>query len=130
MTTSQKILLVEDNIDNSTLFIYLLKRAGYEVTAVTTSEEALKVLETVVPQIILCDISLPGENGHMLLKKIRSNVQFKDVCAVAVSAYAREEDKSRCKETGYDAFIEKPIDAASFAKQVATIYERKSAIAK
>lgn len=128
MMNGQKILLIEDNIDNSTLATYLLKHAGYAVTAVTNSEEALKVLESLVPDIILCDISLPGENGHLLLKKIRINPLFTNVCAIAVSAYAREEDKLRCVETGYDAFIEKPIEATTFAKQVAKIYEKKQAL--
>jgi CheY-like chemotaxis protein len=125
MTNNLKILLVEDNSDNSTLFTYLLNRVGYTVTAVTSSEDALKALETLVPDIILCDISLPGENGHGLLKRIRSHSAFQNTCAIAVSAYAREEDKIRCKETGYDDFIEKPIEATSFAQQVTSIYERK-----
>lgn len=121
----QKVLLVEDNFDNSTLFTYLLKHAGYEVVAVSTAEEATKALETENPEILLCDISLPGENGNAFLKKIRKQSKLQNLCAIAVSAFARDEDKERALESGYDFFIEKPIDVTLFAKEVAEIYEKK-----
>lgn len=127
MSETLTILLVEDNPGNSTLAIYLLEHAGYRVVSAASSEEAITALQTVHPDIILCDISLPGENGHSLLKKIKENPQFKNVCAIAVSAYAREEDKYRCLETGYDAFIEKPIDITTFVEHVSAVHKRKIA---
>lgn len=122
---SYNILLIEDNSDNSLLFCYILKRAGYHVTAAFNAEEAAVALETLKPDIILSDISLPGMNGNEFLKKIRANENLKDICAIAVSAYAREQDKERTLESGYNAFIEKPINAESFAQEVADIYERE-----
>ncbi len=61
---NEKILLIEDNEDNCHLFCYLLKRVGYNVTTAPDAEEASKILENYVPDIILCDISLPGINGN------------------------------------------------------------------
>lgn len=122
---STSILLIEDNQDNSLLFCYILKKAGFSVTSVFTAEEAAKVLETFKPDIILSDVSLPGISGNEFLKRIRSSKSLSHICAIAVSAYAREEDKIRTLQSGYDAFIEKPINAESFAQEVIEIYERK-----
>lgn len=122
---NEKILLIEDNKDNSLLFCYILKRAGYTVTPVGDALEATEYLKTTIPDIILSDISLPGMNGNEFLKTIRMQEPLKNICAIAVSAFAREEDKRRTLLHGYDAFIEKPIVAESFARQVAEIYEKK-----
>lgn len=121
----ESILLIEDNPDNSLLFKYVLGYAGFNITAVESAEEATKVLLTLVPDIIISDIALPGANGNAYIKTIRQNPNTKDICAIAVSAYAREEDKQRTLDSGYDAFIEKPINAEAFAKQITEIYISK-----
>ncbi len=121
----QKILLVEDNSDNRLLFRYILDHAGFDVTAVETAEEANKALEQLIPDIIISDIALPGQNGNVFIKSLRKKENLKNLCAIAVSAYAREDDKLRTIESGYDAFIEKPIRAELFAEQIVDIYKNK-----
>ncbi len=120
-----KVLLIEDNHDNSMLFCYILQRAGFTVTAAFNAEEAAAALKSFHPDIILSDISLPGMNGNEFLKIIRADERLKNTCAIAVSAYAREEDKKRTLESGYNSFIEKPINIETFAKEVTDIYEQE-----
>jgi CheY-like chemotaxis protein len=112
------ILLVEDNASNSKLARILLEREGHEVRAATDAEEALDVLRSFVPRLILMDIQLPGMDGLTLTRKLKSDPRTRDIAVVAMTAYAMKGDEARALAAGCQGYITKPIDTRHFAGDV------------
>ena len=76
-------------------------------------QEALAVLQTNTPDILISDIAMPGENGYVLLEKLRRIEKEQErhrVPAIALTAYAREEDSKQAMEAGFEMHLSKPID--------------------
>ncbi len=106
----KRILLVEDNSDNRDL-VFAFLDAVYDVEACVDGFEALQILEQggEPPDIILCDISLPGMDGVELLRKIRTRPALKDTPAIALTSHAMKGDQERFLAAGFDAYVSKPI---------------------
>jgi PAS domain S-box-containing protein len=105
-----RILLVEDEEDTLYMFRDALESAGAHVRAVATGAAALQETDSWEPDLLVTDLGLPGMDGYELLRTIRS-ASTKHVCpAVAVSAYARVEDRSRALAAGFHAHIAKPVE--------------------
>ncbi len=110
-----KILIVEDNPDNLKLFRALLIMKGHQVTTLPTGDNLLSTLLTSRPDLVLMDIQLPGKDGYALLEEIRSGpLSSRGVRIIALTAHAREEDEQRALRAGFDGYISKPIDIATF----------------
>lgn len=118
------ILVVEDNVMNQKLTKTLLALEGCDVRVAASAEEALVVLETFKPSIILTDIQMPGMDGLALTSILKSRPDTKDIVVVALTAYAMRGDRDRFLAAGCDGYISKPIDAKTFAGVVAS-YLRK-----
>lgn len=114
----EMILVVDDNPVNLKLARALLTRAAYEVRAATAADEALKVLETVRPSLILMDIQLPGMDGLALTRLLKADPRYQDIPIVALTAYAMKGDEERMIASGCDGYISKPIDTTRFAAMV------------
>src|SRR3954469_14161927 len=107
---SEPILIVDDNPANLKLARVVLHAAGYEVRVVTDAEQALKVLETWRPRLILMDIQLPGMDGLTLTRRLKDDPATQDILVVALTAYAMKGDEERARAAGCDGYISKPID--------------------
>jgi len=112
-----KILIVEDNPDNLKLFRAVLAMKGHQVTALATGEGLLGAIAQAKPDLLLMDIQLPGKDGYELLKEVR-NSQWRSLAVIALTAHARGQDEERVRDAGFDGYITKPIDIASFPEQV------------
>lgn len=104
------ILIVDDNLINLKLISVLLAIEGYDVHTATNANEALKLLNNLIPTIILMDIQLPGMDGLQLTKQLRLSPQYQETIILAVSAYAMKGDKEKALKAGCDGYITKPID--------------------
>ena len=107
---NESILLVDDNPSNLKLVKILLELGKYELRTALNAEEALKVLTTFHPKLILMDIQLPGMDGLELTRKLRTNPNFNDVIILAITAYAMRGDEEKALAAGCDGYIPKPID--------------------
>lgn len=117
-----RVLLVEDDDDTREACATLLKEKGAEVRAARSVAEGLAALENFVPQVILSDIAMPGEDGYVFIRKLRSgNRGTRDIPAAALTALAGEEDRRRALESGFQMHLAKPIDADRLATAVATL---------
>ena len=105
-----KILLVDDEPDTLEMFHDALEAAGANVRAAATGPAALAVAETWPPDLIVTDLGLPGMDGYELLAAIRTKRPASACPAVAVSAYARLDDRSRALAAGFQAHVAKPIE--------------------
>jgi two-component system cell cycle response regulator DivK len=112
-----RILIVEDNPDNMKLFRAILAMNGHEVTALPSGEGLLETLERTRPELILMDIQLPGRDGFALLAEIRTS-PWAALRVVALTAHAMSGDREKARAAGFDDYISKPIDIATFPAQV------------
>lgn len=110
-----KILLVEDSIDTRLLVMLILTRAGAEVREAESAENARDVLKTFIPDVILSDIGMPQENGMEFIKKLRSHESesFRYIHAIALTAFAREEERAEILSSGFQNHITKPVSATT-----------------
>jgi two-component system, cell cycle response regulator DivK len=112
--TRHSVLVVEDHPVNQRLLGFLLESAGFTVHAASDAHAALRLLETLQPDLILMDIQLPGVNGLDLARLIRANPRMHQVPIVAVTAYAMKGDEQKALAAGCNGYIPKPIDVDSF----------------
>ncbi len=106
----EPILIVDDNPVNLKLARVLFTTEGYDVRTATDAQEALAVLETFRPRLILMDIQLPGMDGLELTRRLKSDPLTRNVIIVAVTAYAMKGDEERALSAGCDGYVPKPID--------------------
>ena len=107
---TSRILVVEDNPKNMKLVRDVLEFSGYEV------------IER--QHLILMDLQLPGIDGAEALRQIRVGRDLQDVPVVAVTAFVMDEDKTRAFASGFDGYLEKPIDVRRFPQQVREFLDR------
>jgi CheY-like chemotaxis protein len=105
------ILIVDDEPDARDLLRAMLVGTGARVSEADSAVEALRVFRDDRPQIVLADIAMPGQDGYSLIRAIRGlpDDEGAHVRAVAVSAYARQEDRQRALTAGYDEHLPKPV---------------------
>ena len=108
------IVVVDDNPVNLKLARVLLMKKGYAVYTAMDADEALAVLESVHPHLILMDIQLPGMDGLTLTRRLKVNPATRDILIVALTAYAMKGDEQKAREAGCDGYIPKPIDPRTF----------------
>ena len=107
---SELILVVDDNPINLKLTKVLLLKENYEVRTASDAEEALRLLETLKPRLILMDIQLPGMDGMELTRRLKGSPTTKDILILALTAYAMKGDDEKAMTAGFDGYITKPID--------------------
>jgi CheY-like chemotaxis protein len=97
----------------------LLSMEGYDVRVATDAAEAIAVLATFQPGLILMDLQLPGMDGLELTKRLKSDAATKDMRIVAVTAYAMKGDEEKALAIGCDGYLTKPIDTRTLPAVVA-----------
>ncbi len=112
---SYRVLIVEDNPDTLESLRLQMELWGTEVRTARTAEEALAVAAEFLPQIVLCDIGLPGMDGFRLVDPLRETLKGAPVVFAAVTGYAGAEDQQRALAAGFDSFFVKPLDPGSLA---------------
>ncbi|HEV2801616.1 MAG TPA: PAS domain S-box protein [Pyrinomonadaceae bacterium] len=127
-----RILVVEDEPDTRVLLGKALERYGASVEACELAEEALDALERRTFDCILSDIAMPGEDGYTFIEKLRASDRAQrggeQTPAIALTAYAREEDKQRALAAGFQLHLPKPVTPKELAEAVATVVGRTSKV--
>ena len=108
--TPRRVLVVDDNEDAAEMLAALLRAEGHEVHAVYCGLDALRCVETFVPDVALLDIELPEMNGYDLAQRIRRVPQLRDVRLVALTGYGQADDRQRTREAGFDDHLVKPVE--------------------
>jgi CheY-like chemotaxis protein len=104
------ILVVDDNAANLKLARVILQREGYLVRTAVDAEEALELLRSWRPALILMDIQLPGLDGLELTRRLKADPGYRDIIIVALTAFAMPNDQERALAAGCDGYLSKPID--------------------
>ncbi len=128
--TGEPILIVEDNLVNLKLVKILLTAEGYDIRTAINAEEALVILETFSPKLILMDLQLPGKNGLELTRELKSKLKFQNILIIALTAYAMKGDDHKAKAAGCDGYMTKPISITTFPKEIADYLIQKPDVHK
>jgi CheY-like chemotaxis protein len=115
------VLAVDDNQDALDILTSALTAAGARVRTFTSPAEAVDAIRRVRPDIVLCDIAMPGINGFDVLARIRAAdaTDGKITPVLAVTAYASAEEQDRCLQAGFQGHLSKPYDATELIRRVA-----------
>ncbi len=104
-----RVLLIEDNADSRDVLRLLLEIGGNEVMSAANAEEGLRLAGQFLPQIVLCDLGLPGTDGYQLIAPLRKKLAGHATLFAALTGHGREEDEARALAAGFDAFLVKPL---------------------
>jgi len=103
-----RLLIVEDSIDTSNMLMKWLRGYGCEVRAASGAAEALTLAAHYLPALVISDIGMPDVDGYEFIRKLRTTPGLENVPAIALTGYARDEDREMALAAGYDAHIAKP----------------------
>lgn len=112
----RRILVVEDNPDAAAMMRDFLELAGHEVELASTGTDGVEAARQFHPEVVLCDLGLPGMNGFEVAAQLRRDPATAEVKLIAVTGYGREEDRRRSKEAGFDLHLTKPVDPVQLRK--------------
>jgi PAS domain S-box-containing protein len=121
-----RLLLVDDDEDTLEMLVLFLRRAGAEVTAATSAVAALDALERARPDVIVADIGMPEVDGHEFIRRVRSHdaAQGGQTPAIALTAYARAEDRARALSSGFQAYLSKPVEPQALVAAIVNLAGR------
>ncbi|HEV2836355.1 MAG TPA: CHASE domain-containing protein [Pyrinomonadaceae bacterium] len=120
------VLLVDDDSDTLKLMATALARRQANVTAVSSAGEAIQAIRERRPDVLVSDIAMPDEDGYGLIEKVRSleSGETQSIPAVAITAYAKEEDRDRALSSGFQIYLAKPIELTELVSVVARAARR------
>jgi signal transduction histidine kinase/CHASE1-domain containing sensor protein/ActR/RegA family two-component response regulator len=121
------VLLVDDDSDTLSLMTTALTRRHANVTAVSSAGEAIQAIARKRPDVLVSDIAMPDEDGYGLIEKVRlleNGVPHK-IPAVAITAYAKEEDRERALSAGFQIYLAKPVELTELISVVARAAKRE-----
>ncbi len=116
------VLVVDDEPDTRELLTVVLRHYGATVTAVESAGGALQSLERARPDVLVSDIGMPGEDGYTLIRRIRAmEPEGRRMPAIALTAYARKEERARALRAGYQRHVAKPVEPLELASVIASL---------
>jgi CheY-like chemotaxis protein len=123
-----KILVVDDEADSRELVATILTRSGGEVRCSPSAADALQAFKEWQPDLLVSDLAMPNEDGYSLLKKIRKlrTKRAREIPAVALSAYASDEDRAISLSKGFQMHLPKPIEPDKLVTSVAEAVGREA----
>jgi PAS domain S-box-containing protein len=129
-----RVLIVDDEADARELMRMVLRSSGADVMATACSEEAFEQVDHWHPDVLVSDIGLPGDDGYVLIQKLREREAERggSIPALAVTAYARAEDRTRALSAGFQMHLAKPLEPADLVAAIVRLVgqERGAATAE
>lgn len=113
------LLLIEDSEKNRYLATFLLEEHGYKVFHAPDGPRGIALALELRPEVIVLDIQLPGMDGLAVARALRQLDSMRGVPIIAVTSFAMVGDREKALAAGCDGYIEKPIDPATFAEEIA-----------
>ena len=121
-----KIYCVEDDESIRQLIVYALKNDGFEVEGFEDGNNFFSKVQNSIPDLILLDIMLPGEDGLEILEKLKSNYALKDIPVIMLTAKTSEFDKVKGLDMGADDYISKPFGVMELISRVKAVLRRSN----
>ena len=119
--TGIRVLAVDDDFDSVDIVKRILTARGAEVRSAGSVGDAMVLLRTFTPDVVLSDIGMPQQDGYDFIRELRERPFFAGIPAVALTALARAEDRTRALNAGFQAHISKPLAAAELVAVVRSL---------
>jgi len=124
---ARRVLVIEDNADAAQSLKEALELNDHVVDIASNGSDGLEKVHTFNPDVVLCDIGLPGMDGFQVAKRIRADPRVGGVALIALSGYAQAEDLERSKEAGFDLHLAKPPDLDALERAIVQVREKAAA---
>ncbi len=122
----RRLLIIEDNFDAATSMKTLLEMRGFEVLVAHSGPEGVELARTHLPDVVICDIGLPGMDGYRVCQTLRSDPMTQNALLISQSGYGQQDDVRRAEEAGFDVHLTKPVDFGRLESVLATKPMRSS----
>ena len=116
--TTARILLIEDDADLAEVLGMVLTMAGHEVMIATDGARALELFAQTIPEVVLCDVLLPGMGGYELAARMRERNRMPPPLMIALTGLAGSKDRDRSLAAGFDHHLVKPFDLAALLRLI------------
>jgi two-component system CheB/CheR fusion protein len=123
----RRVLLIEDNLDAAESLKEALALDGHEVEVAHDGPEGVEKAHAIAPEIVLCDIGLPGMDGYEVARALRGDEALDATALVALTGYAQAEDRQKALDAGFDGHLTKPPDLDALERLLATLPARRAA---
>jgi CheY-like chemotaxis protein len=121
------VLVAEDDVDSAAALTAILKLHGCETQTAGTVSECLRITGEWPTDILVCDVALPDDDGYGLLKRLRGLPAGARIPVIALTAYARPEDRAKALAAGFRAHLSKPLDPESLLREISDAIKDRSA---
>lgn len=123
---SKKILVADDEPNIVAALEFLLRQSGFEVHVATNGEEALKLVETCIPDLVLLDVMMPIKSGYDVCKRIRARADWRHIKVVMLSAKGREAEVNKGLAMGADLYVTKPFSTRDLMAKIKGLLDQDS----
>jgi len=113
MSTSRRILVVDDNKDGADSLAMMLRMLGNDVSAAYDGATALQRIAADPVEVVLLDIGMPKMNGYEVAKRIRADHADRKILLIALTGWGQDDDKRQAMESGFDVHMTKPVELAA-----------------
>ncbi len=110
MSKAKRVLLVDDNVDAAESLAQLLSLSGHDARTAGDGGQALRLAQEFHPEVVFCDLGLPGMNGYEVAKELRLLPFGREIVLAALTGYGQPSDREKSAEAGFDAHLVKPVD--------------------
>ncbi|HEX8170939.1 MAG TPA: GAF domain-containing protein [Thermoanaerobaculia bacterium] len=122
-----RVLTIDDQAYSRDVIVAILRRCGATADAAESVREAFERLGAARPDLIVCDIAMPHEDGYAFVRELRlsSDAALRALPVIALTAFGRETDRATALASGFDAYLKKPVDPAELANAVRELLDRR-----
>jgi DNA-binding response OmpR family regulator len=118
---AKRVLIADDEPNIVTSLEFLMEKSGYEVRVARNGEEALALMESFLPDLVLLDVMMPQRSGYDVCRLMRERTEWRQIKIVMLSAKGREAEMSKGLSLGADAYVTKPFSSRELTALVATM---------
>jgi CheY-like chemotaxis protein len=120
----KKIVIAEDSAPGRELLHELVESWGYEVIEAADGSEALQKIAETEPDLVLCDIQMPEQDGFAVIQSLRQNPKFAKLPVIALTAFAMRGDKEKTLAAGFDSHQSKPVEFDSLKADIERLLDK------
>jgi CheY-like chemotaxis protein len=124
---SLHVLVAEDDVDSAAAVTAILRLHGCETQTASSASECLRITGEWPTDVLICDVGLPDDDGYGLLQRLRRLPEGEKIPAIALTAYARPEDRARALAAGFRAHLSKPLDPESLLREISNAVKGRPA---
>lgn len=123
---SKKILIADDEPNIVAALEFLLQQSGYEVHVANNGEEALRLVEACIPDLVLLDVMMPKKSGYEVCTRIRERADWRHIKIVMLSAKGREAEVNKGLSMGADLYVTKPFSTRELMAKIKGLLDQDS----